>query len=62
MSSGPETPKKMYKASESVNMGCYRFCKSVGDTGNLGETPAKPVSTTSGGGRGAFIRRRTSTM
>ena len=58
MSSGPE-----YKASESVNLGCCRLCKSVGDTGNLGEIfTAKPESTTSGGGRGAFIRRRTSTM
>ena len=51
-------------ASESVNVGCCRrLCKSVGDTENLGEIfTAKPESTTSGGGRGAFIRRRTSTM
>ena len=63
MSSGPETPKKVYKASESVNVGCCRFCKSVGDTGNLGEIfTAKQESTTSGGDRGAFIRPRTSTM
>ena len=49
--------------SESVNVGCCRLCKSVGDIGNLGEIfTAKPESTTSGGGRGAFIRRRTSTM
>ena len=45
-------------ASESVNVGCCRLCKSVGDTGNLGEIfRAKPESTTSGGGRGAFIRQ-----
>ena len=24
--------KKVYKASESVNVSCYRLCKSVGDT------------------------------
>ena len=54
---------KRYKASESVNVGCCRFCKSVGDTGNLGEIfTAKQESTTSGGDRGAFIRPRTSTM
>ena len=46
MSSGPETPKKVYKASESVNVGCCRLCKSVEDTGNLGEIfTAKPEST-----------------
>ena len=35
-------------ASESVNVGCCRrLCKSVGDTGNLGEIfTAKPESTT----------------
>ena len=27
----PETPKKVYKASESVNLSCCRLCKSVGD-------------------------------
>ena len=54
--------KKVYKASESMNVGCCRLCKSVGDTRNLGEIfTAKPESTTSGRGRGAFIRRRTST-
>ena len=50
MSSGPE-----YKASESVKLGCCRLCKSVGDTGNLGEIfTVKPESTTSGGGRGVY--------
>ena len=45
-----------------MNVGCCRLCKSVGDTRNLGEIfTAKPESTTSGRGRGAFIRRRTST-
>ena len=48
MSSGPETSKKVYKASESVNVGCCGLCKSTGDTGNLGEiSTAKPESTTS---------------
>ena len=48
--------KKVYKASESMNVGCCRLCKSVGDTRNLGEIfTAKPESTTSGRGRGAFI-------
>ena len=48
----PETPKKVYKESESVNVCCCRLCKSVG--GNLGKIfTAKSVSTTSGGGRGA---------
>ena len=63
MSSGhPQTPKKVYKASESMNVGCYRLCKSVGDTRNLGEIfTAKPESTTSGRGREAFIWRSTST-
>ena len=33
MSSGhSETPKKVYKARESVNVSCYRHCKAVGDT------------------------------
>ena len=63
LSSGPETPKKVYKASESVNVGCCRICKSVGDTGNLGKIfTAKQESITSGGDRGAFIRPRTSTI
>ena len=54
---------KRYKARESVNVGSCRFCKSVGDTGNLGEIfTTKQESTTSGGDRGAFIRPRTSTM
>ena len=39
--------KKVYKASESMNVGCCRLCKSVGDTRNLGEIlTAKPESTT----------------
>ena len=47
----------MYKASESVNVGCCRLCKSFGDTGNLGEIfTAKPESITSGGG--SFILER----
>ena len=55
--------KKVYKASESVNVGCCRLCKSVGDSRNLGEIfTVKPESTTSGGSRGAFIRRRASTV
>ena len=42
-----------------MNVGC---CGSVGDTRNLGEIfTAKPESTTSGRGRGAFIWRSTST-
>ena len=33
MSSGhSETPKKIYKVRESVNVSCYRHCKAVGDT------------------------------
>ena len=33
LSSGhSETPKKVYKARESVNVSCYRHCKAVGDT------------------------------
>ena len=48
--------------SESVNVGCCRLCKSVGDTRNVGEIfTAKLKSTISGGSRGAFIRRCTST-
>ena len=48
MSSGPETAKKVYKASESVNVGCCRLCKSDGGTGNIGGIfTAKPESTTS---------------
>ena len=55
--------KKVHKARESVNVGCCQVYKSVGDTRNLGEIfTAKLESTTSGGSRGAFIRRRTSTM
>ena len=39
-----------------MNVGCCRLCKSVGDTGNLGEIfTATPESTTSGGGRGALL-------
>ena len=54
--------KKVYKASESVNVGCCRLCKSVGDTRNLGEIfTVKPESTTSGGSRGA-LPLRTSTV
>ena len=44
-------------------LGCCRLGKSVGGTRNLGEIfTARPELTTSGGSRGAFIRRRTSTV
>lgn len=34
MSSGndPETPKKVYKSSETVNSSCCRLCKAIGDS------------------------------
>ena len=33
MSSGhSETAREVYRASKSVNVSCYRLCKSVGDT------------------------------
>ena len=42
MSSGhSETPIKVNKASESVNVSCYRLCKSVEDTSHWGNLYSK---------------------
>ena len=57
MSSGhSETPKKVYKGRESVNVSCYRHCKAVGDTSHksLAKSLQQRESTTSGGSRGAL--------
>ena len=56
----PEPPKKLYKASESVNVGCCQVYKSVGDTRNLGNICNKLKRVASRSHRMRTRRRRRS--